>query len=55
MEDKDVVKEIIKYLKGYDIEVGGGKEHIKGYEDIYPETIDVKIDEVIKRLKEVIK
>jgi hypothetical protein len=35
-----VMKEIIRYLKGY--------------EDIYPETVDTKIDEAIKKLKEVI-
>jgi len=39
LSDVDVLKEIIRYLKGYDI-VGadGTKEHVKGYEDTYPDT-----------------
>jgi hypothetical protein len=39
LSDADVMKEIVKYLKGYDVELPDGtKEHVKGYEDIYPET-----------------
>jgi hypothetical protein len=39
MSDADVLKEIIRYLKSYDIEMPDGtKEHVKGYEDVYPET-----------------
>jgi hypothetical protein len=45
----DVVKEIVKYLRGYDVEADGRKEHVMGYEDIYPETIEPGMDEIIKR------
>ena len=46
LSDKEIVEEIIKYLKGHDIDLpDGGKEHIKGYEDYYPET---KLEEVSK-------
>jgi hypothetical protein len=39
LSNAEVVKEIVKYLKGYDVEVEPGrKEHVKGYEDEYPET-----------------
>ena len=55
LSDAEVLKEIVKYLKGYDvIREDGAKEHVKGYEDIYPETIELKVDEVIRKLKEVI-
>ncbi|MEM3895378.1 hypothetical protein [Thermofilum sp.] len=43
--DEKEVKEIIKrYLKGYDIDdfIEGKKVHVKGYENIYPETADTK-------------
>jgi len=56
LSDAEVLKEIVKYLKGYDIELPDGtKEHVKGYEDIYTETIEPKVDEVIRKLKEVIR
>jgi hypothetical protein len=52
----DVMKEIVKYLKGYDVELPDGtKERVKGYEDIYPETIDPAIDEVVRKLREAVK
>jgi len=36
----EVVEEIVKYLKGYDVTLPDGtKQHVKGYEDIYPETV----------------
>lgn len=41
--DEKKVKDIIKrYLKGYDEDdfIEGKKVHVKGYEDIYPETSD---------------
>ncbi|MEM2447924.1 MAG: hypothetical protein QXT14_03100 [Candidatus Bathyarchaeia archaeon] len=38
LSDAEVLKEIAKYLKGYDVETLEGKEHVKGYEDVYPET-----------------
>ena len=34
----EVMKLITQYLKGYDEETPEGKVHVKGYEDIYPET-----------------
>ncbi|MEM2163675.1 MAG: hypothetical protein QXR62_04545 [Candidatus Bathyarchaeia archaeon] len=34
----EVMRLITRYLKGYDEETAEGKVHIKGYEDIYPET-----------------
>jgi len=34
----EVMKLITRYLKGYDEEAPEGKVHVKGYEDIYPET-----------------
>jgi hypothetical protein len=56
LRDDDVMKEIVKYLKGYDVELPDGtKEHVKGYEDIYPETIEPKVDEVVRKLKKVVK
>jgi len=56
LSDADVMEEIVKYLKGYDVELPDGtKEHIKGYEDIYPETIEPKLDEIIKQYKKVVK
>ncbi|MEM2613629.1 MAG: hypothetical protein QXO15_05290 [Nitrososphaerota archaeon] len=36
----EVMKLITRYLKGYDEETPEGKVHIKGYEDIYPETAE---------------
>jgi len=41
LDDAEVLKEIAKYLKGYDVEIEGRKEHVKGYEDTYPETKEV--------------
>ncbi|MEM4975858.1 MAG: hypothetical protein QXT64_00865 [Desulfurococcaceae archaeon] len=34
----EVMKLITRYLRGYDEETAEGKVHVKGYEDIYPET-----------------
>lgn len=35
-----VMELITIYLKGYDEETAEGKVHMKGYEDIYPETAE---------------
>jgi hypothetical protein len=56
LSDADVMKEIVKYLKGYDvIREDGTREHIEGYEDIYPETIEPKVDEIVRKIREAIK
>jgi hypothetical protein len=38
IERDDIMKEILKYLRGYDEETPEGKIHHKGYEDDYPMT-----------------
>jgi hypothetical protein len=44
MGNADVVKEMVKYLKGYDVEAADGrKEHVRGYEDVYPDTAEVVV------------
>ena len=37
----EIMKLITRYLRGYDEETAEGKVHMKGYEDIYPETREV--------------
>ena len=37
---EEVMKLITRYLKGYEEETAEGKVHVKGYEDIYPETVE---------------
>ena len=37
---EEVMKLITRYLKGYEEETAEGKVHVKGYEDIYPETAE---------------
>jgi ornithine carbamoyltransferase len=39
LKENEIQQKIKEYLKGYDITLtDNGKEHIKGYENIYPET-----------------
>lgn len=38
LSDREVIMEIVKYLRGYDVDAPEGKVHVKGYEDNYPET-----------------
>lgn len=41
--EDEVMRLIARYLRGYDITMPDGtKEHVKGYESIYPETEETK-------------